>query len=742
MRTATAGQLTRLRSTDCVYAVRVRISDGSAMREWTNYLSTDWVFDLEIVRALDTPAATLALTLAGGEPGRAASPFVSTSTVNTGGQALTPSRAVTVEVQSLAPGATIVAGDWVTVFDGIVDELAITGRRVTVTARDRFAMLLDAAFDAAAGTRFTAAAWATQLQAMLDNRLGAGAVTLIVPAAPSGTAAEVTISAGTTLAEAMLSVVRQLGWRLVYGWSGNTPQLQLIEPRRTLATADWSLSADDVLSFREAGWSRERVRNSVTVYYLDSGLGTISSVTEEDGTSIATFGRRTMVIREAATSAIRTSSAALVMARAILADLKDAPLTYEVETRALWPVEVGDLLDVGALPNISDSTQRLAVQRHTLRIASGGRGVQVRSQLSLRGRPAAAYDAWYRQGDGQPAAQTQILARARVMTPVGATTYTVRCSASAPGGPRTGTWTCTALTGVTASGGIVEGTATSLQVKAIDGDYSGGVNVDYVDVIVNRAAVASQPGRFEFRVDAPGCTSGTAAVEIEPQRALVPGRIEVVGFTQSGAAITLRFRAYRADGVEVTSAGDLDIRWLNTPTTGTPGSSAASITRDTVNGWFTSTYSRPAGDAIAARVMLYASLSAYAEITVPVATYVTVADTAGDAFSSITLTASVASNNFSLSYVLGAAFAGATVTVYLDSRDGGDGRPNPPGFTPGDYGAVSLPGNPTGRSLIAGGGATAKLYIMRARLEAYIGGRLVGTGISPGALFYLDNSGA
>lgn len=1128
MRTATAGQLARLRATECVYALRVRLWDASgSAREWTNYLGTDWVGDLEITREIESPAARLALTLMGGEPTRLASPLVTASTVNAAGRAINPGRRVTVEVQTLAPGAPLVGTDWVTLFDGVADELDVAPGRIAVQARDAFGAILDATFDAE--QTFASNDVANVLRAMLNAIFGAAVVPLVVPVDPAWTAPAVTVTAGTTLADAMLGVVRQLGWRLEYRWNGNTPELQLLEPNRAPTTADWSLSADDVLGVREVRLDRLRLRNAITVVWRDPSSQVRQFWTSEDAASIAQNGRRPLVIRESATSEIRTQPQAQRMAAAILADLKDLGLAYQLETRALWPIEVGDVLDVGGIPAVSDSTQRLAVQRHTLRIAGGSRP-SVRSTLVLRGRPASQSDSWFRIGDGQgvgeagettasasftsagavrinvigpveasavraavsivgppsgadvdaatgglasatsmaaltspttyavgdtvyvaaaayvggvrgrviqlviqrdaaagtvavgpdlevrlalsdtqgtitylasgtieisedggafstapaspftrpraaagsntvrtvtmratdagqtmsntvvipplatidtdtvapdlrliratsgfgslddfvaytvqgtnpkaggpapalvgtwagttverfdgsgwvamtsgaalvtgdllrmtrplngaapgsftaratitgggaeeititvpqravvlpPAVVAQItastatqievtvttvpgggtvrlvsatanrasgplpgvdvpsgsvwifdrtpintgsrealfsgtlngvsdsdavvieeqgrdtvaiLTRARVIPPVGPTTYTVRVSASAPFGPRTGTLTVTQVNGVALNGGaVVEGASGSLEVAVADGDY--GTASRFNDYVVSRPAVGAQPGRVTFRVDAPGCTGDSDSVDIEPQRALVPGRIEVISQGPFGTGSwSVGWRAWDASGVLITDPTKVAHAIVQSP----PSSAATSITTGTpvwssANNWWITDLTRLPGYAVRLDLVvdgLTAGGTQRAVLPVTIPTFNEPAPGASDAFSSVVLTANTGANRFELTYTLAPALAGAAVDVSLELVYN-DTAPEVIGVA-GSRGVVTMPWTPDVFTLVPFSGSTTT-YLARVVLTATIAGAVAGISYA-GTPFYVDNTG-
>jgi hypothetical protein len=128
-----------------------------------------------------------------------------------------------------------------------------------------------------------------------------------------------------------------------------------------------------------------------------------------------------------------------------------------------------------------------------------------------------------------------------------------------------------------------------------------------VDVTITKPAQNAEPAIVGAILSNPNRVSAYLPIKIEPVRALVPGRIEIVGSVQAGADVTTRFRAFYADGAEATAPSVVEFSDERTPAGGgTPVGVGRTIARDTVNGWFTATTARTAGDAYRGVIALQA----------------------------------------------------------------------------------------------------------------------------------------
>lgn len=336
-----------------------------------------------------------------------------------------------------------------------------------------------------------------------------------------------------------------------------------------------------------------------------------------------------------------------------------------------------------------------------------------------------------------------ILTRVRVLA-IGATSYTVRVSASAPFGPRTGTLLVTQAQGVTINGGaVLEGASGALEVATTDGDY--GAAGRFNDYIVSRPPVGAQPGRVSFRVSAPGCTEDSDSVDIEPQRALGDWRVLPVGVVTAGASVTVRYRLFRPDGVQVTGArsqATSDVFFYEAQPGGGESLATPGVAWDAANSWYTGTVTRTAGRSVRAVIVEAENASIGArrtDVSVPLPTFNEPATGSTAAFSSIVCTANTTLNRIELSYLLAAGLEGATIVTSLEIVDGGDGLPVVPGVT-GSRGAVAFPWTPDAFTIVPFTPGATKLYRAQVALQAYIAGALVGSAFT-GCLFYVNNTG-
>lgn len=266
-----------------------------------------------------------------------------------------------------------------------------------------------------------------------------------------------------------------------------------------------------------------------------------------------------------------------------------------------------------------------------------------------------------------------LLTRARVIA-IGATSYTVRVSASAPYADRDGTIELVQASGlsITLSGSPrSEGSTDTVTTSQTDGFYGaiGGVaGVAFRDYVVTRPA-GDQPARVTWRVSAGGTVPDLDSVDIDPRAVLVPGRIEVVGVVQSVADYTLRYRAWYADGSEVTDAGAVAVSDTQTLTDSAPVVSFRGVTRDTVNGWFVSTIPRTANASVMADLIVGEASAVSTARTVrsqPVPTYALLAGVAGPRFTSREIQVDTGSpNQVRLVFAVANMPAGATYSATL-----------------------------------------------------------------------------
>jgi hypothetical protein len=237
------------------------------------------------------------------------------------------------------------------------------------------------------------------MQNMLDDWLGAGAVTLYTPTSP-GWAITQYLQSRTSLLEALRTLALQIGWDIRYKWRAGTSQfeLTLAGPDRAKASPDRTFSAADYSTVSGLKLDKSGIRNVVRVVYSDAGTPAPTGaenrkyVEVSDSTSITTYGRLFMEIAEASTSHIDSSSEATTMANAALSDCKDPKVEQAVEMVQGFPwAELGDLYRFSANGWHYTTDQDLALYsvRHT---ASDGR---LKTTFECRGQPSTGFDRWH-----------------------------------------------------------------------------------------------------------------------------------------------------------------------------------------------------------------------------------------------------------------------------------------------------------------------------------------------------------
>jgi hypothetical protein len=256
-----------------------------------------------------------------------------------------------------------------------------------------------------------------------------------------------------------------------------------------------------------------------------------------------------------------------------------------------------------------------------------------------------------------------LLTRLRILSQ-GPTTVTVRVSASATfGGGGAGTSTFAQITGCTVSG-QVEGNTAAITIGTSDGDYSP--TSKYADYVVTRPAPGAVPGRVTMRVDASGFSGDSDSVDIPAQDASVPGRVSIIQADQSGADFFVRFRAFEADGTQVTATGRMTATLFITPVGGAPTTTTTTVTYDGVNTWFSIGITRATGELYTLRLSLSASgATAQTETTSPLPTYVVGASAGTPRIATCSVSVPATAGDVELLFTTGDAPSGSQVNAYL-----------------------------------------------------------------------------
>ncbi|HEY8378727.1 MAG TPA: hypothetical protein VIK91_19680 [Nannocystis sp.] len=231
-----------------------------------------------------------------------------------------------------------------------------------------------------------------QMQAIIDDVLGAGQVTLYTPSTPGWQITQF-VQRQEPLMEALRTLAGQIGWDVRYLWDSGTSQYRLTfyEPDRANTTPARTFTSSEYYRIGQLRQSRAGVRNVGELKYLDAATGTVKTVRAEDSGSIAKYGRRYIGITEAATSNIDSATEAQSMIDGIISDLSEPVAEVSVELDYFSPAMLGDLyrLQANGVHHDSDLDLAVAAFQHTLRAGSW------RTTLMCRGKPSGGFRRWH-----------------------------------------------------------------------------------------------------------------------------------------------------------------------------------------------------------------------------------------------------------------------------------------------------------------------------------------------------------
>lgn len=405
MRSSTAGEQTVLAATYRKTYFRVDIADPvGAMQDMSNFASLGWLLGVTIDEDIDQPIASCTVRLrreariSGGYSTLA--PMRTDSPANPLGSSVDVYRSIKVYM-AVVTGARPAAAstDWKLKFDGVTDRVSMPDdETIVVSARDKGSYLMDQ--------------WVTGVNALPELISGAFdgvyqtlaiVVNALLAYAPiGGVAQEATVPTDPAFTvtsfplrfEPVMIACRRAAELAVcdfrYAWtaasSSYTPTLAV--PNRA-ATSSWTYNTNSVVGWKRFDRDRLGVRNYIVVEYPLKTSTSRTTVTSEDSTSIASFGKRVLTIQEPDDSPINTAAQAQTMADLIKNDLKDPKAEGEVEILPDWRVELNDYVTFGA-NKFFDIAQDLAIVgiRHELEAD------KQRTYLAVRGTPSAGYQRW------------------------------------------------------------------------------------------------------------------------------------------------------------------------------------------------------------------------------------------------------------------------------------------------------------------------------------------------------------
>jgi hypothetical protein len=243
----------------------------------------------------------------------------------------------------------------------------------------------------------------TVMQALLDDVLGAGVVSLSTPSSPSW-AVTWWLQKRVPLWDALRMLADQIGWDLRYRWDAGSSSFKLTFAAvpRSKTTPDYTFAPGEQLQLEPLAVDATGIRNVVQVVYSDNAdldaehVAKRKTVTVSDSASIADLGEQWMELAEDSSSNIGSTSEATAMANAILSDLA-APAAEWGGTTLFFPwVELSDLLQLdpsnvaGEWVGLTDASQKLAVTSWKHAITQ----TTARTSFALRGKPASGANRW------------------------------------------------------------------------------------------------------------------------------------------------------------------------------------------------------------------------------------------------------------------------------------------------------------------------------------------------------------
>lgn len=406
MRSITAGELALLRSGHFNQHLMVEVLDsGSEWRDLRDLLGSDWIVQATLDSDIDAPVMRGTVQFVRQGADASLSPFVEGSPLNRDATEnyaplLNTGRRVRLSHAATSHGVDPVAVDWKEVVQGKIDDVDLAASPSTFSFRDLGGYLADATIEtpreygSEGGT-----AVEVVMQAIIDDTLGAGAVTLITPDSPLWFIRPYRQASGVSVLDAISALALQIGWVVRYAYdSTGAFALTFRSPEREKSAADATFTADEYLEISDFTVSDADVRNAGVLTYLDAASGEQRFAFASDAGSIAEFGRRFIGIGEGAASNIDSEAEAQTMIDAAVQDLAQPKATHGMETFLWWPSQPGDLYTFSANGVHYDTDQTLAVVGIRHRWTGTGKA---RTTIIARGRVAGAYRAWLSTRGGE-----------------------------------------------------------------------------------------------------------------------------------------------------------------------------------------------------------------------------------------------------------------------------------------------------------------------------------------------------
>jgi hypothetical protein len=370
-----------------------------------DYLSTDWVDTIDREENVDSPVATLNVRLKRAFESISIAPLVLASAANVrsgpGGSyvpLLDAHRAVRFYTATVGEEETPAAGDWQLVFQGRIDSISHESEQLTLACRDTGGELQDTFIET---HNVYGTSGGQEVQTAMQNILNAhvtSAPTLYVPTSPSWNILEYLQDKEPVL-EALRKLAQQLGWEVRYRWDSGTSAFRLTfhgpivgQPPatdRTISVPQQTFTPSQWIAMQRLAIDKTNVRNRIRVVYSTAGVR--ASYLASDATSTTRYGPRFMEIAEEATSSIDSAAEAQTMADAILLDLKDPSVEWQVDVGYYYAAQLGDFYRFTGDSDTFDGNLDVAVV--SIRDSFSQGGIASTSFL-CRGKPSAGYRRW------------------------------------------------------------------------------------------------------------------------------------------------------------------------------------------------------------------------------------------------------------------------------------------------------------------------------------------------------------
>lgn len=392
------------------YTVHRRVwiehADG-VLYDYTSHAGVDWVEGIEFGKSsIDDPEFDVTITLRREADAGSLAPLMEGSVLNQNAgvyaRRIEMSRAYSVDVAITAVGASPTSGQWINGIVAGTTDVVDWGNPgvIKVEARGRTAV-----FDRIVTNPQTYGSpggvpLEDVIQEFLDDEYGAGYIALVVPESPGFAVTEYTPVEGSSVREVLDQLSGHVGWYIEERWAGSALGLTLVRPR-TLAeigAADAQMGPGQIIGTKRIRWGRSDRRTVVRVTYRSAATGEIETVEERDEAAILELGgvpegERIIHFTEAEGSALDTEAEATDYALAVLSNLKDAAVDYEIEN-LFWPwVELGDYIEWLPDDVHFDAAYTWAVvgYRHTITRSS------FRTTISTRGLATAGHKRWLKR---------------------------------------------------------------------------------------------------------------------------------------------------------------------------------------------------------------------------------------------------------------------------------------------------------------------------------------------------------